>query len=232
MIKFIFRWAFRFLILAIVVVVALVLLKDQILKSVVEGRIRAATGMDVRIGAVHTDLTRPVFDVEGFVLYNVPEFGGGPLLDIPDLHVEFYTDAASRKEIHCKFVRMNVREFSIVESRDGRTNIANLVGMLNQQQRPGSNGPGAVTFKGIDTLNLTVSKVRYVNLRIPNRSQDVNITLQNEIILNVRTWDDLAAILLKTLLRAGIPIYFDQPTSQRAQPSSAPLPNSPARLLR
>src|SRR3954466_6450091 len=104
MIKFIFRWAFRFLILAIVLVVALLLLKDQILRSVVESQIRKATGMDVKIGALQVGLTRPVFNLENFVLYNTAEFGGGPFLDVPELHLEFYPGATSAREFRCKLV--------------------------------------------------------------------------------------------------------------------------------
>jgi len=72
-------------------------------------------------------------------------------------------------------------------------------------------------FKGIDTLNLTVGKVRSINLRLPNRNQEMNLALQNEILQNVRSWDDMAGILLKILVRAGFTIYFDQP--QRLNPN-------------
>ena len=47
--KRLFRWLFRLLILAIVLLVALVLLKDIIIKAVVEARLREATGMSVTI---------------------------------------------------------------------------------------------------------------------------------------------------------------------------------------
>ena len=216
MIKFIFRWAFRFLILAIVLVVALLLLKDQIVTSLAETKIRQSTGMEVKIGAIHTSLTRPVFNVENFVLYNTAEFGGGPFLDIPDLALEFYPDAIGKQELHFKLVRLNVRELNIVESKTGKTNIINVSAALESAQSNKSN-QAAFVFKGIDTLNLTVGKVRSINLRLPNRNQEMNLALQNEILQNVRSWDDMAGILLKILVRAGFTIYFDQP--QRLNPN-------------
>jgi hypothetical protein len=209
MIKFIFRWAFRFLILAIVLVVALVLLKDQILKNVAETQIRKSTGMDVKIGALHVSLTEPVFNLENFVLYNTAEFGGGTFIDIPDLHLEFYPDARKR-ELRFKLVRMNVRELNIIENQQGQTNITSIAGALEKLQSDHTNSNEAV-FKGIDTLNLSVGKIRYINMRMPKRSQEMNLALQNEIVQNVRSWDDMAGILFKVLLRAGIAIYFDQP---------------------
>src|SRR5256714_13106732 len=209
MIKFIFRWAFRLLILAIVLVVALILLKDQILKNVAESQIRKSTGMDVKIGALHVSLTQLIFNLDNFVLYNTAEFGGGTFLDVPDLHLEFYPDA-SKRELRFKLVRMNVRELNIVENQQGHTNITSIAGALEKLQSNNTNANEAV-FKGIDTLNLSVGKVRYVNMRIPQRNQEINLALQNEIVQNVRSWDDMAGILFKVLLRAGIAIYFDQP---------------------
>jgi hypothetical protein len=213
MIKFIFRWAFRFLILAIVLVVAILLLKDQILRSIAETQIRKATGMDVKIGGLHVSLTEPIFNLENFVLYNTAEFGGGTFLDVPDLHLEFYPNAAKR-ELRFKLVRMNVRELNIVENLQGRTNLTSVANALESLQTDRTNAHEAV-FKGIDTLNLSVGKIRYINMRMPKRNQEINLALQNEIVQNVRSWDDIAAILFKVLLRAGFSIYFDQPVAPR-----------------
>jgi hypothetical protein len=220
MIKFIFRWAFRLLILAIVLVVALILLKDEIIRNIAEKQIRKSTGMDVKIGALHVSLTEPIFNLENFVLYNTAEFGGGTFLDVPDLHLEFYPDAAKR-ELRFKLVRMNVRELNIVENLQGRTNITTVAGALENLQTDRANSHETV-FKGIDTLNLSVGKIRYINMRMPKRNQEINLALQNEIVQNVRSWDDMAAILFKVLLRAGFAIYFDQPAT------SHPVTNSPA----
>ncbi len=224
MIKFIFRWAFRFLILAIVLVVALLLLKDQILKSVAESQIRKATGLEVKIGSMSASLTRPVFTMENFVLYNSADFGGGPLLDVPDLHLEFHPDSTRRQGFHCRLVRMNVRELSIVESADGRTNITSIVGAL-ERLSPGRTNRGEFSFQGIDTLNLSVGKVRYMSLRQPRQNQEINLALQNEVVQNVRSWNDMAGVLFKVLLRAGITIFLDpppRPAPITVGPSAAP----------
>jgi hypothetical protein len=209
MIKFIFRWAFRFLILAIVVVVALILLKDTIIKNIAESQIRKSTGMDVKIGAMHVGLTRPVFNVENFVLYNTADFGGGTFIDVPDLYMEMQPDA-KKGELRFKIVRMNVRELNIIENLQGRTNITSVAGALDTLQKNRTNSNDKI-FKGIDTLNLTVGKIRYINMRVPKRNQEFNLALQNEVVLNVRTWEDMAAIIFKVLLRAGVAIYFDTP---------------------
>jgi hypothetical protein len=222
MIKFFVRWAFRFLILGIVLLVALLLLKDTILKNIAETQIRRATGMEVKIGSISTKLTRPILSAENVVLYNTAEFGGGPFLDIPEIHLEYSGEAKGRGDLHFKLVRLNLRELNIVESKEGRTNITDISVALQKVHTVKTN-EAAYRFNGIDTLNLTVGKVRYINLRRPNRNQEMNLALQNEIIQNVRTWDDMAGLLFKILLRAGITLYLDQP-AQRPQPLVTPQP--------
>jgi uncharacterized protein involved in outer membrane biogenesis len=222
MIKFLVRWAFRSLILLIVLIVALVLLKDTILKSIFESGITRATGMEVKIGSISSKLTRPTLTAENVVLYNTAEFGGGPFLNIPEMHLEYSPDAKGRADLRFKLVRLNLRELNIVESKEGRTNITDITAALQKVHTIKTN-EATYRFNGIDTLNLTVGKVRYINLRRPERTQEMNLALQNEIIQNVRTWDDMAGLLFKILLRAGFTIYIDQPTN-RPPPIAKPPP--------
>jgi hypothetical protein len=230
MIKFIVRWLIRLAILAVVLLVALILLKDQILKSIFESQIRRGTGMEVKIGSLSTSLVRPTLTLENLVLYNTAEFGGGPFLDIPELHMEYSADARGRADLKFKLVRLNLRELNIVESLAGRTNIVDMSAAIDKTQNHNTN-QATVRFNCVDTLNLTVGKIRYINLRTPRRNQEVNVALQNEIIQNVRTWNDMAGLLFKILLRAGITVYLDTPKQPAPPPQLAPT-NRPAPVRR
>jgi hypothetical protein len=218
MIRFIARWTFRLIILGIVLLVAVILLKDQILRSVLESRIRAATGMEARIGSVRTHLMEPVITFKDFVLYNTADFGGGPFLDMPELHMEYSADANGRADLKFKLVRLNLKELNIVESADGRTNITAMAVAMEKLQPANTNQSG-IQFSGIDTLNLTVGKVRWISLRRPNRNQEFNLQLRNDVVQNVRSWNDMAGILFKVLLRAGITLYLDPPRTTNAPPA-------------
>jgi hypothetical protein len=228
MIKFVVRWTFRLVILGIVLLVALILLKDQILKSVLESQMRRSTGMEVKIGSVSTSLMRPELTLEHFVLYNTAEFGGGPFVDIPELHLEYAADAHGRGDLHFKLVRLNLHELNIVENLNGHTNIVDMSAAMDRIHNGGTN-ESTVRFNGVDTLNLTVGKIRYINLRKPNRNQEINVNLQNEIVQNVRTWNDMAGLLFKLLLRAGITIYLDTPKQTSPPPTQISPTNIPAR---
>jgi hypothetical protein len=62
-------------------------------------------------------------------------------------------------------------------------------------------------------------------MRIPKRNQEINLALHNEIVQNVRTWEDMGSLLFRILLRAGFAVYFDQPAAVTNRPTSTPPPS-------
>jgi hypothetical protein len=214
--RFLVRWAFRLFILLLVLAVALVLLKDILAKAFLEHQIRAQSGMEAKVGTVDLGLFSPTITVEDLKLFNRAEFGGSPLLDIPDLHVEYDLAVLARRRLRLRLVRLSLAEMNIVEAKDGRTNVVLGVDL-------GANGPGSqgrqvlgLGFAGIDTLNLTVGKIRYTSLRRPENTAEVKVGLRNEIYTNVRSLADLGDLLLRSSFRNGITI-----TTKAPQPRSA-----------
>jgi hypothetical protein len=210
-IKFVFRWAFRLLLLAVVLGIGFLLLKDNIARGLMEERVRRETGFDTKIGKLEFSLFAPRVRAENVVLYNPAEYGGSIFLDIPDLHIEYDRPRLALGKLHFNLLRVNLREFHIVENQHGRTNLLEILNKT-APELIGAASPSAArayVFDGIDTLNLTVDTVRYTNLRIPKRNQVSRLNLQNDLTWNLRTEQDLTAILFKVLLRAGIPIYTD-----------------------
>lgn len=218
--KFLFRWAFRLLILMLVLGIGALLLKDTIIKEITVKRLRDETGMDVRIGKMHVRLFDSIVSLEQVVVYNGAEFGGAPLLDVPDLHLEYDWDALVRNKLHLRLLRIYLREIHVVENQHGQNNMQEFLRRLRDTpsvSRPGGQGGGGgdLMFDRIDVLNLSAGKVRYTNMRFPKRNHENEVGIRNEMIQNVRTPEDLTAIVMKVLLRAGITIYLDQHTTNR-----------------
>ncbi len=216
MIRFVFRWAFRLLLLAIVLVIGLLLLKDSIARSFVEREIRRRTGFDARIGALQFGLLEPRINIQNLVLYNPPEFGGSPLFDAPDIQVEYSPAEAVRRVIHLRFLRLSIRELNIVESK-GRTNLLEVLHRVSTVPdektagRPSERAP----FSGVDLLNLSVAKIRFTDLDRSKRDQDINLALENRLLRNVRSGDEIASVILKELFRTGFVIYTDERPRKR-----------------
>ena len=86
--RFLFRWAFRLLILLLVMAIGLFLTKDALAKWWIVSKFREQ-GMDARIGQLEIGFplnsTVSAYDV---TIWNLPEYGGAPMLEIDDLFID------------------------------------------------------------------------------------------------------------------------------------------------
>jgi uncharacterized protein involved in outer membrane biogenesis len=208
MFKFIFKWLFRLFLLVVVLIVVLLLSYNSILRLVIEHNIRAQTGMDAEIGRFKLRILEPTIEIQDLKIYNSTNFAGTPLLDIPEIHVEYDRAALARKEIHITLLRFNLGEFDIVKNEAGQTNIFSLGVAL-----PSKKSGVAVTsdlkkqtgydFKGIDVLNVSVGRAKYIDLKDQRNNREQNIDVENCVMKNVKTPDDLAGLGLLVGLRGG-----------------------------
>jgi len=198
--KWLFKWIFRLVLLVIVLVVVLALSKDAILKWLVEQQIRSQTGMDVKIGRFSVGVLSPVVNIENFKLYNPPEFGGTPFLDIPELHVEYNRFALAGRKLHLTLLRLNVAELNVVRNDAGHTNLTNLRWKATSR---GSGRRDEILFPVIDVLNLSVGKARFMDLKNPKHNREYRPNLQNQIFKDVKSEDDVKGILFMIWLRSG-----------------------------
>jgi uncharacterized protein involved in outer membrane biogenesis len=209
--KWLFKWIFRVVVLAIAIVVALVLSKDAILKALVERQIRSQTGMDVKIGKFSVGILSPVVNIGNFKLYNPPEFGGTPFLDIPELHVEYDRVALAGRKLHLTLLRLNLAEMNVVKNDAGHTNVTNL------RWKSPSHVAGRrdeIQFPVIDVLNLSVGKARFIDLQKPKHNREYRPNLQNQIFKNIKSADDLNGVLFMIWLRSGGAITSVKPSNQ------------------
>ncbi len=203
-----FRFARLFLrillylfIAAVVLVVAAILLLDTIMKEVFTGRLRAATGMDAKVSAVHVGLLSPTITIEGFKLYNTPDFGGAVCLDMPELHIEYDRAALSLGKLHLPLVRLDLADLMVVQDKQGRINFATLK-KKDKESAARSSLASGFKFNGIDTLNLSLGKFHLANLA-SGRSEEVNFGIRHQIFHNVKSEADLSGLGLLLALRGA-----------------------------
>jgi uncharacterized protein involved in outer membrane biogenesis len=207
MMKWLFKWLFRLFLLAVVLVVILLLSLNSILRVVIENRIHAQTGMDAEIGKFSLSLVEPTVEIQNLRLFNPPDFGGTPFLNIPEIHVEYDPAALARHEIHLTFVRFNLGELDIVKNEAGQTNLFSLGVPLAAKK----NGGGAAgfkrqtgyDFKSIDVLNVSVGRVKFIDLKNQRNNREQTIGLENLVLKNVKSQADLAGLTVLVALRGG-----------------------------
>jgi len=193
------KWLFLLIFLAIALIIGLLLSKDAIAKAAAEQQIRAHTGMDVRIGKFSIGLLSPVVTIENFKLYNTPEFGGTPFLEIRELHLEYDRAAFARRQLRITLLRLNLAELTLVRSDVGKTNFASFAAA----PLPAAPTTNPVQFMGVDVMNLSVGKARFIDLKNLRNNREFNANLQNQVFRNVKTAGDLYGVLILLWLRSG-----------------------------
>lgn len=233
--KWLFKWFFRITFLLLVLVIGLVLAKDLILKAAVERQIRAQTGMDVKIRRFSLGLLSPVVSIEDLKLYNPPEFGGTAFIDIPELHVEYDRLALAERRLHITLMRFNLAELNIVKNEVGHTNIVSMIGASDARRKRDPKGvrPEDFEFAGIEVLNLSLGKVRFIDLKEPARSRELRLDVRDRVLKNVKSESDFLGVLLLIWLRNGgslsgkamdsPPEIINVPDLLRALPPSQPV---------
>lgn len=208
MIRFLVRWAFRSLVIVMVLTVGLILLKDTLVKGYVEHQLRKQTGLDVNIGWLEVGLLTPTLTVADLKLFNSAEFGGSPFLQVPDLHLEYRPETLLRRKLHLTLVRMALSEVNVVEGRDGRTNVVAVLPEWTTASSPRNAHESLLGFKftGIDTLNLSLGTLRYSSVRKPGKATEIKVGLKNEIFTDLKSIADARDAVLKRAFRSGITI--------------------------
>ncbi len=190
------------LIVLLVVIVALAF--DPWLRSVAVKRIHEQTGQDVKIGRLSVSFLSRKFLVENFVLYNTAEFGGGPMINLPELRLELDPVAMRAHKLHFKLIRLHLAEVSVVQDKAGRSNFEGLHDVF--QPKPHEQ---KMQFDGIDTLNLTLGVLRHTDLRVSAQPRTYQLGLKNEIVSDIKNEEDARAKLLPILMKISGNVFRD-----------------------
>ena len=204
------RWFFRILwwLTFVVVVLAILVLanRDWIFKQLAEQRIRAVTGLEPETETVSFSMLEPEVTFGNLQLYNPAEFGGTLFLDVPELHIEYDRAALRRHEIHITLMRVNLREMDVVKNAAGMTNIMSFVNTLAPRKSGGGRTFAPLNgykFTRIDLLNLSIGRVKFLDLKDQRRNRMASIGLQNLIYTNVTSSADLHGLAEQLRVRGG-----------------------------
>ncbi|HEX9048439.1 MAG TPA: AsmA family protein, partial [Verrucomicrobiae bacterium] len=210
--KRLIKWLLGLVLLAVVLLVIFLLSLDTILRVIIQHNIRSQTGMTAEIGKFHLGLTEPVVEIKDLQLYNPPAFGGTPFLNIPEIHVEYDRNALARNEIHITLLRFNLGELDVVKSKDGQTNLLSFGLQVPNKEAAAKNSSASLAefkkrtnmdFKGIDCLNFSVGKFKYLDLQNQSNNLEQKIGIENCVVTNVTSAADLVGIGVVVGLRSG-----------------------------
>ena len=208
MIKWLFKWFLRLALVSVVLVVLLYFTKDPVLRVAAEKRIRSQTGMEAQIGKFSSGQsgTATYVTIQNLKLYNTAEFSGTPFLDIPEVHLECDAVAFAQRKLRIRLLRLNLAELDIVRNAAGQTNIFALHKLLNPGGPRKSGAPaevGGFEFQGIDLLNLSLGRAKFIDLKDARNNREIRVGLENQLFNNVKSDADVYGILFMIWLRSG-----------------------------
>ena len=203
--RWLFRWLFRLLILLVVLVVAAFLLLDTIAREITERRIEQATGLEAKIGRMRVGIFEPRLTIEHLVIYNSADFGGSPLIDVPELHIECNRSPLFYRNYHFKLIRLDLARLNVVEDKLGRNNL-DVLGKHSKKsseadsEAADKNDADKNSFRKIDTLNLSLGRATHIDLRNPGSVEELPVDVRNLIYSDVDSDRKLSFILTAILL--------------------------------
>jgi len=222
--KKLFKWVFRLVLVLLLLIVLLILFRDPIAKAVAERRIRDQTGLPVKIGKLSIGLRRPTLSIENFRIGNSPDFAGSTFIDIPLLRVQYDLPALRSRRIHLNTVLVNLAELHVVQNKDGKTNLQ----AVQERRKEISSSPGfggrSVEFEGIDTLTLTVGRLKFTSAKNEARNEETYVGYKNETVKNVRSFKDLEPLITRIRLEKKVQFLSDELLKQgtNSVPSATP----------
>ncbi len=179
---------------------------DTVARLTAERRVRAATGMETKIGKFSVGLASGNVHIENFVMKNSAEFGGESFVEMPELYIEYDREALRAGKLRLKLVRINIASIHVIENADGKRNIDDL---QKHPAKPKSSktstnkNENPFMFDGIDALEITLRKTRFTNLRDPKQNMETDFGIQNELFRNLKTETDFQTAAAVLAIKAG-----------------------------
>lgn len=145
------------LIIIFILLVAVLVLRDQLIKFAITKVATALTGAPVKIDKFSLCLLKQDVTIEGLRVYNPPGFSGGLLIDIAKIKVDLDALALLKGKLHLQLVELNLKEIGLEKNKEGKLNIDSL--KVVEQKAPGENKDTKQPDMQIDLLNLEMGKM-------------------------------------------------------------------------
>lgn len=171
-------------------------------QRLVQNRLSNATGLHLRIGTVHFNLTRPKFWIKDLQFYNPKGFPASPLALIEEVNAKYSPFSVLLGRPHFKKVQVNFKEFRLMRNDRGLLNL------------PAASSSVSGAQATIDELDINLDKVTFTDLSTGQpQQQTFNLGLVNSTYRNVKGVAGIVEILnWEVLKRTGVPEKITVPT--------------------
>lgn len=159
----------RILFILVLILGALFLLKDIIVKNAVTVGTQAVTGMKLDIERLNLSVSKALIDIQGIKLHNPGHYPDPVMVNIPSVYVDVDLQKAIKGNIHVEALKLYLKEFIIVKNKNGKVNINELKAVADSKSKGdkpaakdgGPEKKGEAPKITVDSLHLRLDKVIY-----------------------------------------------------------------------
>lgn len=188
---------------------AVIFMRDLIIKSVVGSVITGITGAPTRVGGLSLSVIKQKFRIINFRMYNPKGFPSDILVDIPNIYVAYDLGSMLKGKLYIKQIDFELKEMGIVKNKEGKLNVDSL--KIVEQGKPGISGKAAIKQlkeipMRIDLVNLDIGKIVSREYRVngPPRIKVHEVNLKKSY-RNITSVQQLTLLILSESLKsAGI----------------------------
>ncbi len=149
-----------------VILIALFLGKNMIIKTSVTTGVKAMTGLKLSIRSMNVGVFKSLIGINELQLYNPSGFKDKLMMDLPEIYVDYNLGAIMGGKAHLEEVRLNLKEFIVVKNEAGELNLDSLRVVKEAEGEVAEKDDGKkekteMPDIQIDLLELKIDKVIY-----------------------------------------------------------------------
>ena len=182
--------------------------KDMMIKAALEGGMKAATGLSLKMQDFKVGIIRTLVGIKGLKLYNPAGYQDKVMLDMPEIYLDYDLIPALGGKIRVGDLRINMKELVVVKNRSGEINI-NSLNVVKDGKTAKKPAPGKKAGKPLDmyikTLGLKIGKVVYKDYSQGDKPvvSEVEVNMDEEFH-NIGSVQALAGIILVKALSGTV----------------------------
>ena len=170
--------------------------------------------MDAKIGRLEIGFPlNSTVAASDITVYNLPEYGGSPMLRIDDLFIDcdFSELMNVRRKLrpHFRQVRIGITEFNLVETKGGERNLISLPDAVAKSSAQHALAESPLYFT-IGNLNFSWERLKFTHLADAGQSRDVNLKIEGYTVQEVEKLSDLRPLFDKVATKVTWKVLLDK----------------------
>ncbi len=194
----------KWIIILAVIIFAVTIGKDLLIKSISTQAISKITGAPVTIGGFSLGLFKEGVKIENFKMYNPEGFSRELMVDIPKIYVYYSLPSILQGKLHLKNVELELKEIILVKNKEGRLNVDSLKVFKEKSTQEKAKKPAKAMPLQIDLLKLDLGRLVYKDYTLGEepsvRAYDIGI---NKTYKNITSAQQLVLLILSEPMRAA-----------------------------